>query len=147
MRLPIGLERYVLVNFIMNCIVIGVIARFRGRNRWGLTLFAAAFGALYAVAMQYPMFYQLRWWPSRCADRLCWPRSPFGRTGHRRPGAQPLLLLSGAAFMSVRSTSRRDFPEDRSGPFHRRFLGYNRHAGLYPRSRAPHGKREMMLQD
>ena len=99
MRLAIGLERYVLVNFTMNCIVIGVIARFRGRNRWGLTLFAAAFGALYAVAMQYPAFYQLRWWPSRVAMtallaavaiRVDRPRDFVLNTG---------LLLGGAAFM------------------------------------------------
>ena len=43
MRLGIGLERYVLVNFIMNCVVIGVIAKFRGRHRWGLTLFVLTF--------------------------------------------------------------------------------------------------------
>lgn len=99
MRLGIGLERYVLVNFMMNCIVIGVIAKFRGRNRWGLTLFAAAFGAVYAVAMQYPAFYQLRWWPSRIAltaalaavaVRIEKPRDLLTNTG---------LLLGGAAFL------------------------------------------------
>ena len=99
MRLPIGLERYVLVNFIMNCIVIGVIARFKGRNRWGLTLFAAAFGAAYAVAMQVPMFYQLRWWPSRIALSAALAAVAVRADRPRDLLVNTLLLLGGAAFL------------------------------------------------
>jgi stage II sporulation protein GA (sporulation sigma-E factor processing peptidase) len=100
MRLAIGLERYVLVNFIMNCIVIGVIARFRGRNRWSLTLFASVFGALYAVAMQYPAFYQLRWWPVRIALTACLAAVAIRMDRPRDLMNNTLLLLGGAAFLS-----------------------------------------------
>lgn len=100
MRLAIGLERYVLVNFIMNAIVIGVIARFRGRNRWSLTLFAAAFGALYAVAMQYPAFFQLRWWPARIALTGCLAAVAVRMERPRDLVLNTLLLLGGAAFVS-----------------------------------------------
>lgn len=100
MRLAIGLERYVLVNFTMNCIVIGVIARFRGRNRWGLTLFAAAFGALYAVAMQYPVFSQLRWWPSRLALSAALAAVAVRMDRPRDLIFNTLLLMGGAAFLS-----------------------------------------------
>ncbi len=99
MRLAIGLERYVLVNFIMNVIVIGVIARFRGRNRWGLTLFAAAFGASYAVAMQYPVFYQLRWWPSRIALSAALAAVAVRADRPRDLLVNTFLLLSGSAFL------------------------------------------------
>jgi stage II sporulation protein GA (sporulation sigma-E factor processing peptidase) len=100
MRLAIGLERYVLVNFIMNCIVIGVIARFRGRNRWGLTLFAAAFGALFAVAMQYPAFYQLRWWPSRIALTASLAAVAIRMDRPKDLAINTFLLLGGAVFLS-----------------------------------------------
>lgn len=99
-RLGIGLERYVLVNFIMNGIVIGVIAKFRGRNRWGLTLFAAAFGAVYAVAMQYPAFYQLRWWPSRIALTAALAAVAIRVERPRDLLTNTVLLLGGAAFLS-----------------------------------------------
>lgn len=98
-RLGIGLERYVLVNFIMNCIVIGVIAKFRGRNRWGLTFFAAAFGAVYAVAMQYPAFHQLRWWPSRIALTAALAAVAVRVERSRDLWINAVLLLGGAAFL------------------------------------------------
>mgnify|MGYP002346544779 FL=1 len=98
--MAIGLERYVLVNFTMNCIVIGVIARFRGRNRWNLTLFAAAFGTLYAVAMQYPAFYQLRWWPSRLALTAALAAVAVRMDRSRDLAVNTFLLLCGAAFLS-----------------------------------------------
>lgn len=97
--MPIGLERYVLVNFTMNCILIGIIARFRGRNRLGLTLFAAIFGTLYAVAMQYPMFYQLRWWPCRLALSAVLALVAIKADSPRDVLLNTLLLLGGAAFM------------------------------------------------
>ena len=100
MRLAIGLERYVLVNFIMNCILIGIIARFRGRNRWGLTLFAAAFGTLYAVAMQYPAFHQLQWWPSRIALTASLAAVAIRMDRPKDLAVNTLLLLGGAAFFS-----------------------------------------------
>lgn len=107
--MAVGLERYVLVNFIMNCIVIGIIARFRGRNRWGLTLFAAAFGALYAVAMQYSVFHQLRWWPSRIALSMALALVAIRMERPRDLLLNTLLLMGGAAFMSGAVTLTRGF--------------------------------------
>ena len=115
MRLAIGLERYILVNFIMNCIVIGVIARFRGRSRWGLTLFAAGFGALYAVAMQYPAFYQLRWWPSRIALTAALAAVAIRVDRPRDLALNTVLLLGGAAFMGGAINLARDFLLDPGG--------------------------------
>lgn len=61
----ISLEMYILINLCMNFITIGSIARARGRVRWGTVVFASAFGALYAVAMQTSAYHQLQSWPLR----------------------------------------------------------------------------------
>ena len=58
--MPISLEAYLLTNLCMNIIVFSLVARSRGRIRWGGVFFAAAFGTLYAIAMQFEVFHQLR---------------------------------------------------------------------------------------
>lgn len=61
--MAISIEVYTLINFAMNTIIIGAIARSRGRIRWGYVLGAALFGALYALAARSGVFPQLNGWP------------------------------------------------------------------------------------
>lgn len=61
----ISLEFYLMTNLFMNTIAIALVARSRGRVHWGPVIFAAAFGAIYAVGMQLEIFHLLRAWPAR----------------------------------------------------------------------------------
>lgn len=55
-----SIESYAVMNFLMNIIIMATVARSRGRIRWGNVAFAAAFGALYALAMNTRVFALLR---------------------------------------------------------------------------------------
>ena len=63
--MSLNLESYVLLNLGMNLGVLALCARVKGHISWTQLLFAAGFGTLYAVAMLYEPFHQLRAWPMR----------------------------------------------------------------------------------
>lgn len=63
--MSLNLESYVLLNLGMNLVVLALCARVKGHISWTQLLFAAGFGTLYAVAMLYEPFHQLRAWPMR----------------------------------------------------------------------------------
>lgn len=63
----VSFEAYILINFSMNFITIGAMARSQGAVKWGAVAFASLFGALYALAMQLDAFWVLRSWPCRVA--------------------------------------------------------------------------------
>ncbi|NLG25472.1 MAG: hypothetical protein GX558_08960 [Clostridiales bacterium] len=61
----VSLEYYLLVNFFMNLMTIGICARGAGRVQWAHVTFASAFGAIYAAAMLWKPFALLSAWPMR----------------------------------------------------------------------------------
>ena len=102
----VSIERYVLVNLAMNGLALGLVARARGRVKWGAVAFSAGFGAVYAVAMQLPAFALLRAWPLRmvllmlmvlCAMRVEGMWDYAGAITHVGAGT---ALLAGAQMMA-----------------------------------------------
>jgi|GEM_PF-742792 len=61
----VSLELFLINNFLMNVIVMGVCARSVGQIHWGKVCFAAGFGTLYAAAMQFSPYRALAALPIR----------------------------------------------------------------------------------
>lgn len=97
--MEISLEAYALVNLIMNGVIIGVIARSRGRVRWGGVALGAAFGTLYAVAMACGWYPQLAWPPVKLAMAVVLALVSLSVESWRDLATGTLLLLGGTVFV------------------------------------------------
>ncbi|MEF9973384.1 MAG: sigma-E processing peptidase SpoIIGA [Clostridia bacterium] len=95
----ISIEGYLVANFVMNIIIIGVIARSRGRVRWGRVAFAAAFGAVYGAAMECGWFPQLNWMPFKLLLALGLTLAAIRVDSLWELVTGTLLLLGGTVFL------------------------------------------------
>lgn len=64
-RMAVSFESYFLLNFVMNTLVIAIIARSQSGVYWSKIFLASIIGAVYAIAMQVEVFSLLKWFPLR----------------------------------------------------------------------------------
>ena len=97
--MEISIEAYALVNLVMNGVIIAVIARSRGRVRWGRVAFASAFGALYAIAMECGWYPQLNWPPVKLLLAAALTLVALRVESWRDLMTGTLMLLGGTVFV------------------------------------------------
>lgn len=95
--MSLNLESYILLNLSMNLAVLALCARVKGHVNWTQLLFAAGFGTLYAVAMLYEPFHQLRIWPMRLGLGAL--------LGIIAVGAENIRQAAGAAALNIGCTA------------------------------------------